>query len=488
MLKKSISVLLVFALITPIATINFSWDDLRINDNEKLGKPDSWNRLWSGQIFIDWIYGAERVSIEVWNENLKIESLTTVLQQVNIKIKTTDIKTLATDFPDAEYEYLYNESGYSFITVETSMEDVAQRFWDRLLHKRVTLADKDYVEKITLNQRMSLVAPLDYAEDSDIVRTTYDLCDDYGILDLNYSGTGISIAVLDTGVKRTHLGFNNTTTGYNTTIFNESFVVGEDWQDLNGHGTHCIGIIAGQNTSVAGEPMRGIAPNATIYSIKVLDSKGRGIEGDIIKGIRRAVELNVDIISMSLGGHIDYFSALHDAIHYAIGKGVIVVAASGNSAEIVSCQPASWEGVISVGALKEDKHIAAYTCLGADIFAEGTNITSLSSKNVNRTSTKSGTSMACPIIAGVIALLLEAEPSLRGKPSNVLSYLKSSGCYAPATSSPVKVFYVSAVPDNYCYLTREVNPDSLCELTTVSDITRIPITDIRTQLLRNNGV
>jgi len=466
--------------------ITFSWDDLRINENEILGKPDWWERFSSGQTWIDWIYGAEKVSVKIWNTALQIEGLSAGYQQVNVKILSTDVNELEEDFPDAEIEYMYNDSGYSYLSLEMEVTDIAQRFWDKILHKRVTLADKTYVEKITLNQKMSLVIPMDstdYADDRDIARTTYELCDDYGVLALNYSGVNISIAVLDTGVARNHKGLNG------TTIYNESFVAGEDWVDHNGHGTHCIGIIAGQNTTVNGVPMRGVAPNATIYSLKVLDSKGRGTEDDIVRGIRRAVELNVDIISMSLGGTIDYFSALHDVLQYAVGKGIIVVAAAGNSAQITSCQPASWEGIISVEALKEDKHIAAYTCLGGDISAEGTNITSLSYKNVNRTSTKSGTSMACPFVAGCIALLLESQPSLRGKPTIITSHLKNTGDYAPATSSAIKVLsFIPAASDNYAYDTREINPDSLVSLNEVSDISRNLITDIRTQLLRSNGV
>ncbi len=497
-MKKIKSVLIVSILILPALSINTGsggiiefFDNLFLSEEEKLGQLTLWDRIQTGQLWIDWLYGKGKVSVKIWDSSLKVSSLTGSKQQVNIKIPTDKLSKLQTDFPDATIEVLYNSSSYTYVMVEDDMDNIAQSFWDNIFSSKVTLADKSYVKKMSLNQEMSLITPMassDYADKDDICRTTYDLCYDYGILATNYSGKNISIAVLDTGVKNSHLGFTNITAGTNTTIYNESFVPGEDWVDHNGHGTHCIGIIAGQNTSVGGVEMRGVAPNATIYSLKVLDSKGRGNEDDIIEGIMRAVELDVDIISMSLGGSIDYFSAFRDAIQYAVGKGVIVVAAAGNSAQIVSSQPASWEGVISVEALAEDKHIAPYTCLGGDISAEGTNITSLDYKDSNSTATYSGTSMATPFVAGCIALLLEAQPSFRGKPGKVESYLKTTGDLAPSSAGTVKwLRYIPFTPNNYCYDTREVSPDTLVDLEAVTT-SRETITDIRVQLLRDEGV
>lgn len=482
----SVTCLLLF----PVFLINFHIDDLRITNDERIGKQGFWSRLSSGQLWLDLIYGKAKVTVSLWNFDLKLESLAIDEQQVIVKVAKGEVSQLEKDFPDATVSYLYNDTIYSYVVVEDKLTNIACKFWQHVVGFTSTLADKPYVQQISLNQRMSLVVPLAYAEDDDICRTTYGLCDDYGILDTNYSGHGIKIAVLDTGINRNHLGFVNITAGTATIIYNESFVSGEDWVDHNGHGTHCIGIIAGQNTQLAdGIPMRGVAPNATIYSIKVLDSHGQGTEADIVSGIMRAVDLNVDIISMSLGGTIDYFSALHDVIEYAVGKGVVVVAAAGNSGDVVSAQPASWEGVISVEALKEDKHIAAYTCLSGDIAAEGTNITSLDYKSVNGTSTKSGTSMATPFVAGCIALLLEAQPSLRGRPERVTEYLKATGAFAPASPAQVNLIgFIPVTASNYCYDTREVNPVSLVGLDLVIDTAKQQISDVRTQLLRNDGV
>jgi len=489
-MKKLNVVFVSVILLLPVMTLNLHFGDLYTSQDEKIGKSGLWERITSGQSWINWIYGSDKVSVKLWDSSLKLSSLAGDTQEAIVKVDRASVKTLKTDFPTATVTYLYNDSGYSYLIVKGEMSIFAQKFWQHILNKQTTLADEFYVHEITLDQRMSLVVPLSsYAGEHSVCRTTYDLCRDYGILNFSYSGKGIKIAVLDTGVDRSQYGFYNLTSGFNTTIYNESFVAGEDWVDHNGHGTHCIGIIAGQNTKVAGIQMRGVAPNATIYSIKVLDSHGQGAEDDIISGINEAVRLNVDIISMSLGGQIDYFSALHDSIEYAVGKGIVVVAAAGNSADIVSGQPASWEGVISVEALKENKHIADYTCLGGTVSAEGTNITSLSYSNNNGTSTKSGTSMATPFVAGCIALLLEAQPSLRGHPELVAQYLQSSGNYAPATPKQVTLMGVVPVTStNYAYATREVNPTDLVKLTSVSDSTKGLIYDLRVQLLRNDGV
>ena len=96
--------------------------------------------------------------------------------------------------------------------------------------------------------------------------------------------------------------------------------------------------------------------------------------------------------------------------------------------------------------------------------------------------------MACPFVAGCIALLLEAEPSLRGKPAKVTTYLKSTGSYTPLSSTPVKVFGIPIISSNYAYDTRDINPENLCSLTAINNVNQNVISDVQLQMFRSNGV
>ncbi|MEF8806144.1 MAG: S8 family serine peptidase [Bacteroides sp.] len=474
-MKKILCICISIILISPSFI-----DDLNVTEKEKVGKPGFFSELLSGQFFIDMLYGDKKVSVDIWDEDLTISSVQAGYQQINVKINKNSIQKLNSDFPDTEVEYLYNTTSYSYISLEMRKDNIAQKFWSTILNNKVTLADKDYVEKISLNRQLSLVKPQDYADKNSIARTTYELCKDYNILDTGYTGNNISVAVLDTGIRWTHDGFRN------TTIYNETKVIDESPNDLNGHGTHVSGILAGSNVTLAETRMRGVAPNVTLHSIKVLDSEGRGTEDAIVKGIQSAIDNSVDIVSMSLGGRISYNSVLHDVIQYAVGKGIVVVAAAGNSASVTSAQPASWEGVISVEALSEDKHIAPYTCLYGDVMAEGTNITSLNYHDSDGALTLSGTSMATPFVSGCIALLLEAQPTLRGRPIQVTKYLKSTGSPVPKTQTEDLIARMFT-PANYRYDTRDININNLLKLKEL-ETDRQKISDIGTQMFRNRGI
>lgn len=210
-------------------------------------------------------------------------------------------------------------------------------------------------------------------------------------------GEGIKVAVLDTGVDKNHPDLApNIKMGMNFTTPDAS-----DFQDRNGHGTHCAGVIAGVDNQIG---VIGVAPKSELYIGKVLGDNGSGDFLSIIKGIDWAISQKVDIISMSLGASGDPGNAFHDAFKRARAAGIVIVAASGNENTKVG-YPAAYEECIAVGAIDQSLNRAGFSNFGPelDIVAPGVDI--YSTYPVNRYAKLSGTSMATPTVAGVVALI-----------------------------------------------------------------------------------
>lgn len=224
-------------------------------------------------------------------------------------------------------------------------------------------------------------------------------------------GSGIVVAVLDTGIDMFHPDLKpNIIDGRNFT--NEGCK--DDYQDLNGHGTHCAGTIAGVENE---KGVVGVAPEAKLLIGKVLDSNGSGSYRSIIQGIEWATNWKgkngekVRVISMSLGGSYNDKN-LENAILKACAKGIIVVVASGNEGDnneetYEYGYPALYNECITVGAIDENKKIAYFSNnhKQVDVVAGGVDV--LSTYPVNQYARLSGTSMATPHIAGAIALLIK---------------------------------------------------------------------------------
>jgi len=213
-------------------------------------------------------------------------------------------------------------------------------------------------------------------------------------------GEGITVAVLDTGCQMDHEDLNGRLiNGYN---FNGDT---ETINDTHGHGTHCAGIIAASNNDLG---MVGVAPKAKVLVIQVLGRGGRGSMGDVAKGIDFAIEQGADIISMSLGSPSSS-NAVHAAIKAAYKKGIPVICAAGNSGDIGRLDyPARYPETISIGALDENKDRTSWSQTGPalDFMAPGVEI--YSTIIGNRYAKMSGSSMACPWAAGVVALMLSS--------------------------------------------------------------------------------
>ncbi|MDJ0679065.1 MAG: S8 family peptidase, partial [Xenococcaceae cyanobacterium MO_167.B52] len=237
-------------------------------------------------------------------------------------------------------------------------------------------------------------------------------------------GKDTVVAVIDSGVSKVpDLKLTHFVGGYD--FVNNTKEVKDD----NGHGTHVAGTIA-QSTN-NGYGVAGIAYEASIMPLKVLSASGGGTVADIAEAIKFAADNGADVINMSLGGggssHL-----MKEAINYAYNKGVVIVAAAGNSGENASGYPARYPKVISVSATGASGEKASYSNYGAgvDISAPGGDETAQILQNTIDPSTGEsiflgamGTSMASPHVAGVAALIKASGIS---EPAAVLEVLKKS--------------------------------------------------------------
>ncbi len=222
--------------------------------------------------------------------------------------------------------------------------------------------------------------------------------------------TSVQVAILDTGVDLDHpdLAAN--------IVWAVDATGGRSADDKNGHGTHCAGTIGAVRDNAG---VVGMYANVEIYAIKVLGNGGRGDWADLVNGIYLACQGpdgvegtadDADVISMSLGGS-SAPQEVHDAIIHAYNLGIVIVAAAGNegdgdaSTDEIS-YPAAYPEVIAVGATDKDDTIASFSNSGPyiEVAAPGVNI--YSTYKGGGYDTLSGTSMACPHVAGLVALII----------------------------------------------------------------------------------
>lgn len=220
-----------------------------------------------------------------------------------------------------------------------------------------------------------------------------------------YTGKGVKIAVLDTGIAK-HEDVS-VVGGISTVGYTKSY--GDD----NGHGTHVTGIIGAKNNGIG---TVGIAPDASLYAVKVLDSTGEGYLSDIIAGIDWSITNKMDIINMSLGTK-SYSVALEDAVNRATKQGIVVVAAAGNEGNALGLDdtveyPAKFPSVIAVSAVDQSNKRGYFSATGSTIEVAAPGVNVLSTYPGNGYAYMSGTSMASPYVAGDLALLKQANPTM----------------------------------------------------------------------------
>jgi len=254
------------------------------------------------------------------------------------------------------------------------------------------------------------------------------------------NGTGITVAVIDTGVQADHpdLVGRLPLPGRDFVISNTTAGAPGTATDPQGHGTHVAGIIAAADNT---DGVVGGAPASTLLAVRVLDSCGTGFISAVARGVDWAVDNEADVINMSLGTTSDV-PVLEVAVNRAVEAGVVVVAAAGNSGGSVLSYPGAYAQAISVGAIEGSGAIASYSNRDAavDIAAPGSTILSTLRTHVSEPAygPKSGTSMATPVVAASVALLLQKclalDPAVVLTPAAVRTRLRAT------MSAPVSGF------------------------------------------------
>ncbi|WP_329353861.1 S8 family peptidase [Streptomyces anulatus] len=240
----------------------------------------------------------------------------------------------------------------------------------------------------------------------------------------SFDGTGVKIAVVDTGIDATHPDLAGRVAA------ERNFSASPDAQDRDGHGTHVASTAAG--TGAKDARFKGVAPGARLINAKVLDDRGVGDDSSIIAGVDWAVAQGADVINMSLGGldtpGIDPLEAQVNKV--SAEKGVLFAIAAGNNGPDrgTVASPGSADAALTVGAVDDDDRMADFSSVGPrtgdkavkpDITAPGVSITAaaaagVAGQNPPGYQSLNGTSMATPHVAGAAAILKQKNPTWTG--------------------------------------------------------------------------
>ena len=239
---------------------------------------------------------------------------------------------------------------------------------------------------------------------------------------LSYTGKGVGVAVLDTGIFP-HMDFRNRIRAFADFVAYKSMPY-----DDNGHGTHVAGILAGDGTASMGK-YKGVAPGCGLVALKVLDRFGNGSREQVLRAFRWILDhreqYRIRIVNISVGTTCRSVSdqdVLIQGVEKLWDEGLVVVAAAGNQGPKPGSvtAPGSSRKVITVGSSDMLTGRSAVSGCGPtaecvckpDLVAPGNHIVSCAPGTANTYGVKSGTSMSTPLVSGAIALMLEKDPLL----------------------------------------------------------------------------
>jgi thermitase len=212
--------------------------------------------------------------------------------------------------------------------------------------------------------------------------------------------SSIRIAILDTGIDAGHRDINP------KVVASRNFTTSRTVSDRNGHGTHVAGIAAAVTNNTRG--VAGMGFDSVLMNAKVLGDNGSGTWSWVASGIIWAADNGANVINMSFGG-TSYSTVVKDAVNYAWGRNVVLVAAAGNNNSNALMYPAAYTNVIAVGATDHNDVRASFSNFGTwvDVAAPGVDILSTLNRlgRRDRYTWKSGTSMSSPFVAGLAGLV-----------------------------------------------------------------------------------
>ncbi len=349
------------------------------------------------------------------------------------------------------------EGHYFWITNVVSCKATKQVINELSLRSDIEIIDHDEIRNMLISDE--ILNPVELGETRGVTEITNNVLkvNAPAVWDLGYTGQGVIVAVLDVGVNYNHVDlaghmWDNPDFPYHGYDFAYN---DNDPMDNHGHGTHCAGTVAGNGTAGS---QTGMAPDASIMALKILNDTGGGSESDSWEAIEFTVEHGGDIMSMSIGWQHSWNpqrATWRNSLDNALAAGVVAAIAAGNEGGSTSnpddvrtpgdCPP-PWlnpdqtliggiSAVVCVGATDNSDNIAYFSSRGPsdwevvdpyndypfnpelglirpDVCAPGVNIKSCDAFNINGYTTMSGTSMATPGVAGVMALLMSKVPNL----------------------------------------------------------------------------
>ncbi|MFD1394548.1 S8 family peptidase [Kroppenstedtia eburnea] len=306
----------------------------------------------------------------------------------------------------------HQKTGYELVKVKGSVEEAVKAYEK---NPNVEYAEPNYIVKTQWTPNDPYFSSQQYGPQIMKAESAWDV---------TRSSSSVRIAIVDTGVQANHPDLSGK-------VINGYDFVDRDWNpnDLNGHGTHCAGIAAASTNNGTG--IAGMAPNASIYAVRVLDANGSGSLNNVADGIVHAADNGAKVISLSLGS-TGTSSTLENAVNYAWNKGSVVVAAAGNAGNTVRNYPAAYSNAIAVASTDRNDRKSSFSTYGSwvDVAAPGSDI--YSTYPTSRYASLSGTSMATPHVAGVAGLLASqgrSNSNIRAAIQNSADRISGTGSY-----------------------------------------------------------